>query len=86
MSELENLPNIGQTVAAQLEAVGIRTADELRRIGSREAWLRIQAIDPSACIHRLNALEGAVQGCKKSVLDPAVKAELKAFYQAHRLK
>ena len=84
MGELSSLPNIGKVVEAQLMQVGIHSAEELKRIGAREAWLRIQKIDASACIHRLMALEGAIQGVKKSMLDDGEKAELKAFYQNHR--
>ena len=84
MGELSDLPNIGKVVEAQLMQVGIHSAEELKRIGAREAWLRIQKIDASACIHRLMALEGAIEGVKKSMLDDGVKAELKAFYQNHR--
>lgn len=84
MGELSNLVNIGKAVEAQLMQAGIHSAEELRRIGAREAWLRIQKIDESACIHRLMALEGAIQGVKKSMLRDEVKADLKEFYQQHR--
>lgn len=84
MGELSALPNIGPEVERQLNAVGVTTATELRALGAEDAWLRIQMHDPSACIHRLLALEGAIQGVKKTLLPPARKAELKAFYQAHR--
>ena len=84
MGELSNLPNIGKVVEEQLLQVGIDSAEELKRIGAREAWLRIQQIDESACIHRLMALEGAIRGVKKSMLPDEVKADLKAFYQQHR--
>lgn len=81
MGELSRLPNIGKTVEEQLNAVGIHTAEELRRIGAEAAWLRIQGMDPSACIHRLLALEGAIRGVKKTELPPERRAELKAFYE-----
>ena len=84
MGELSSLPNIGKVVEEQLMQVGVDSAEELKRIGAREAWLRIQAIDESACIHRLMALEGAIRGVKKSMLSDEVKADLKAFYQQHR--
>ena len=51
MGELSKLPNIGKTVEEQLIQVGISTADELKKAGSKEAWLKIQKIDESACIH-----------------------------------
>ena len=84
MGELAKLPNIGKAVEAQLIQAGISTADELRQIGAKEAWLRIQAIDESACIHRLMALEGAVEDVRKTLLPDVVKADLKAFYQQHK--
>lgn len=84
MGELSSLPNIGKVEEEQLMQVGIHSAGELKRIGAKEAWLRIQAIDESACIHRLMALEGAIQGVKKSMLSDEVKADLKEFYQRHR--
>ena len=84
MGELSTLPNIGPEVERQLHEAGVTTAAELRALGAEDAWLRIQRHDPSACIHRLLALEDAIQGVKKTLLPPERRAELKAFYQAHR--
>lgn len=81
MGELSGLPNIGPKIEEQLKAVGIDTAEELRRTGAEAAWLRIQGMDPSACIHRLLALEGAIRGVKKTELPPERRTELKAFYE-----
>ena len=64
--------------------VGIQTVDELKDIGAKEAWLKIQEIDESAFIHRLMALEGAIEGIKKTMLSDEVKADLKDFYREHR--
>lgn len=85
MGELSKLPNIGKTVEEQLNQVGINTADELKGIGAKEAWLKIQKIDESACIHRLMALEGAIRGVKKAMLPDEVKADLKEFYQRNKV-
>ena len=84
MGELSSLPNIGKVVEEQLMQVGVNSAGELRRVGARQAWLKIQEIDESACLHRLMALEGAIEGVKKSMLPDEVKADLKEFYQQHR--
>lgn len=81
MSELSKLPNIGNNTEKQLNEVGISTPDVLREIGAEQAWLKIQQIDESACLHRLLALEGAIQGVKKTLLPDARKAELKEFYK-----
>ena len=84
MGELSKLPNIGKTVEDQLVLVGIQTVDELKDIGAKEAWLKIREIDESACIHRLMALEGAIEGIKKTMLSNEVKADLKEFYQRNK--
>ena len=86
MGELTKLPNIAAKLEGQLADVGITTIDELKRIGSREAWLRILARDPSACIMRLSSLEGAIQGIRWQYLDDETKASLKAFYAQHKGK
>ena len=73
MGELSELPNIGKIVEEQLNQVGIFTFEELKAVGAKQAWLKIQEIDSSACIHRLLALEGAIQGVKKKDLAPEMK-------------
>ncbi|EDS77962.1 conserved hypothetical protein [Clostridium botulinum C str. Eklund] len=69
-----------------MNKVGIVTCDELKDIGAEQAWLKIQEIDTSACIHRLLALEGAIKGIKKTLLPHVRKAELKDFYNWHKCK
>lgn len=84
MGQLANLPNIGKVVEEQLNAVGITTTEQLVNTGAEEAWLKIQSIDESACIHRLLALEGAIRGIKKTDIPSERKAELKEFYNSHK--
>lgn len=84
MGELTTLPNIATKMEEQLAEVGITTIDELRRVGSREAWLRILAIDSSACINRLYGLEGAIQGVRWHYLNDDTKKLLKEFYKEHK--
>ena len=84
MGELTKRPNIAAKLESQLTDAGITTVDELKRIGSREAWLRILARDPSACLMRLSALEGAIQGIRWHNLDDDTKKSLKEFYNQHK--
>lgn len=79
MCELSKLPNIGRVVEEQLNEVGINTYDELKNIGAEEAWLRIQKNDPSACINRLLALEGAIKKVKKINYLMREKKNLRTF-------
>jgi len=84
MGELTTLPNIAAKLESQLADAGITTIEELKRVGSREAWLRILANDPSACIMRLSALEGTIQGVRWHFLDDETKRLLKEFYTQHK--
>ena len=84
MGELSKLPNIGPVVEEQLHQAGIKTAEELRKTGSRDAWLKIKAIDPSACYNRLCGLEGALRGIRWHNLPDETKKELKDFYNSSK--
>lgn len=83
-AELTSLPNVGIEMKKQLNAIGINTPEDLVATGSREAWLRIRAIDSSACYNRLCGLEGAIQGIRWHYLDDELKKELKSFYEVNR--
>lgn len=86
MGELANLPNIGPVVEQQLNEVGIFTEKDLAEAGAKEAWLKIQKIDESACIHRLLSFEAAIMGVKKSMLPVEIKEDLKGFYRKNKIQ
>lgn len=80
--ELTELPNIGPVLAGNLRKVGIETPEELRKAGTYDAFMRIRMqVDSGACLHQLEAIEGAVEGVKKSTLSPEKKAELRTFHK-----
>lgn len=85
MAKLTDMPNIGKTMEEQLNRAGIETPEQLIETGSKQAWLLIQAFDPSACYNRLCGLEGAVRGIRWHDLPAEVKADLKEFYRGHKL-
>lgn len=80
-NELQSLPNIGKVVAGLLKEVGIETAEDLKAIGSENAFLRLQAVDDGACLSMLMGLEGAIQGIRWHALDEDRKNTLKLFYK-----
>lgn len=83
MNELENLPNIGTTLAKKLEKVGITNETELKSEGSENAIIKISTLENSgSCINMLYALEGAIQGIRWHGLDKEKKRELKEFYNS----
>ena len=67
-----------------LKNIGKNTYEDLKDYGAEKAWLKIQSIDESACIHRLMALEGAILGIKKFELPQIRKDELKEFYNKYK--
>ena len=79
-SQLEDLPNIGNTLAMLLHKSGIDTPTDLKETGALQAFIRIRAIDPDACFSKLCAIEGAVEGIRWHHLSTEKKAELKHFF------
>ena len=77
---LTQMPNIGRTLAQKLVQAEIHTAEQLISSGSRNAFLRIRAVDPEACIDMLYALEGAVQNIRWHQLDSGTKEDLLRFF------
>ncbi len=83
MDMLSSLPNVGKVLEQNLIAIGIKTPEQLREIGSKEAFVRIRLqTDPGACLHMLYGIEGAVRGVRDTLLSAETKQELKAFYNA----
>ena len=83
MTRLTDLPNIGPKLAGHLSQAGIETPEQLRELGAEAAFLRIRTqVDSTACLHELEALVGAAEGVRKSLLSPERKAELKAWFRA----
>ncbi len=39
---LDKLPNIGKVLVSKLEKVGIKSVDDLKKAGSKNAFLRIR--------------------------------------------
>ena len=83
MKSLAALPNISKVIAADLQKAGITTAEELKSVGSKEAFIRIRLCsDSDACLSKLCALEGAIQGVRWHGLSDETKADLKQFRQS----
>jgi len=79
LAELTSLRNIGNEMEKKLKAVDISTAEELRQVGSKEAFVRLKLRYPSACAVYLYTLEGAISDREYNLLPEEVKQDLKAF-------
>lgn len=82
MYRLREMANIGEVVEKRLVEAGIHDPDQLRNIGSRQAFARIRRIDKGACYSMLCALEGAIQGVRWHSLSEEVKRDLKEYYDS----
>lgn len=82
MSQLSSMPNIGKTLENRLNNVGISTSEELAKIGSEDAFIKIRINDNTACFNMLCALEGAIQGIRWHNLDNSTKKDLREFYDS----
>ena len=81
--KLTDLPNISEVIALDLQKAGVNTVEDLKRIGSKDAFIRIRLqADSEACVNKLCALEGAIQGIRWHQLSEDTKADLKAFYKS----
>ncbi len=80
-TDLSTLPNIGKDTASKLKQAGINSVEEFRAIGTEQAFMRLQALDPGACIQLLYGLEGAYEGIKDKELCPEKKQELLEFFR-----
>lgn len=80
MTMLSSLPNLGPILIKELHKINIRNAEQLRNMGSKPAFLEIKRNDPSACLSKLYALEGAVQGIRWHTLPEERKKELKDYF------
>ncbi|HOX38331.1 MAG TPA: TfoX/Sxy family DNA transformation protein [Candidatus Brocadiia bacterium] len=80
---LEQMPNIGAKCAGLLRDAGIKTPEQLRRIGSVAAALRLKAVmrGDSPCRSKLSALEGAIRGIRWRSLPKAERDRLWEEYQ-----
>jgi DNA transformation protein len=64
MTALEELVNIGPTLAADLRAVGIPDEQTLRELGAQAAAERLAGAGLRDCTHARRALEGALAGVR----------------------
>ncbi|MHB1277679.1 MAG: TfoX/Sxy family protein [Bacteroidia bacterium] len=80
-SDLSDHINIGKDTESKLIGVGIDSFAKLKAVGSEKAFLRLQALDPGACLDLLYGLEGAILGIKWHKLPKEKKEALLHFHQ-----
>lgn len=79
MSKLTELRNLGEEMEKKLKNVKIFTAEELKIIGCKEAFIRLKLQYSNVCLVHLYTLYGAINDMDYNNLPQDVKAELKSF-------
>jgi len=74
--------NIGPKSAAWLRQVGLRSFEDLQRVGSVDAFAKIKRAGFKPSLNLLYALEGALLDCHWQQLPEARRAELLQAWEA----
>lgn len=82
VAELTSMRNIGVEIEKKLKAIGIGSAEELERVGSRAAFVRLKVHYPNVCLVHLYTLQGAIDGIEYNQLSEETKRELKDYSDA----
>jgi DNA transformation protein len=80
MTDLTTVPNIGHKLAAELQGVGITSAEQLAELGSVEAAVRITRGRARTGYNMLYALEGAIRGVRWHALSKDDRTRVRAEY------
>lgn len=77
--EVAALQNIGKAMQQKLAGVGITTAEQLKAMGSRQAFFLLKVSYPEVCLVYLYALQAAIEDIDMKFLSAQTKKELKAY-------
>jgi TfoX C-terminal domain. len=77
--ELSELKNIGKEMSKKLHSIGITTAEELIKAGSKDAFFRMKTVYPNICLVHLYTIQGAIDNIDYNMLPESTKADLKMF-------
>lgn len=79
MVELTLMKNIGKEIEKKLKSVGIHSAEELTKLGSKEAFFRLKVRYPNVCLVHLYTIQGAIDDVEYNQLPDEIKNDLKCF-------
>ncbi len=79
MTELTSMRNIGKELERKLKIIGINSAEDLKKIGSKEAFFKLKIRFPEVCLVHLYTLEGAITDTDFNKLSEETKKDLKDF-------
>ncbi len=80
MTELTSMRNIGKELERKLKIIGINSAEDLQRLGSKKTFFQLKQRFPEVCLVHLYTLEGAITDTDFNKLSEETKKDLKEFY------
>ncbi len=78
---VEELTNIGVTVANKLRHIGVHTQQDLKKMGAAKAYIRLSSIEPNKTLpvcYYLYSLEGAIKNKDWRTLTENTKKKLRS--------
>lgn len=84
MTELTTMKNIGKEIERKLKSVGICSAEDLMKLGSKEAFFRLKIEYSNVCLVHLYTLQGAIDDIDYNKLTEKTKQDLKNFSDSLR--
>ncbi len=79
MTELTSMKNIGKELERKLKIIGINSAEDLKKLGSKETFFQLKQRFPEVCLVHLYTLEGAITDTDFNKLSEETKKDLKEF-------
>lgn len=79
MTELTSMRNIGKELERKLNIIGVNSAEDLKKLGSKETFFRLKQRFPEICLVHLYTLEGAITDTNFNELSEETKKDLKSF-------
>ncbi len=73
MIELISMRNIGKELERKLKTIGIKSAEDLKQLGSKETFFRLKKRFPEICLVHLYTLEGAITNTNFNELSEEIK-------------
>ena len=80
MTELNKMKYIVNDMMRKLQTIGIKSAEEFKFTGSKEAFFQLKQRFPEVCLVHLYTLEGAITDTNFNELPEETKKDLKAFF------
>jgi DNA transformation protein and related proteins len=80
-NDLSGIINIGKDTESKLKLVGIDTYEKLKLAGTEQTFIKLQTLDPGACLSLLYGIDGAMTGTKWNELSKERKLQLQEFYK-----